>query len=565
MNVRSIAGHLLLPVIIVAAAGCSSKFVVKQVDPAKPFPHPMDGVVYALPRTVVHVNLPVIRVDSMPGLYGEFAQFFFLDAYEAENVVKEKKTGFKLGSPGFATTSEPDSTQVYYLQMAKGGSLFRDLTAKLEFDSGGALTSGSADVTNTAPEVAIATLNLVTGLLTRTALAAPLGGAGDLAGKTEAEKAALQKSADELIRACSKRLLASAQERKFLKAIGKADPVSARFTNHDDQLLYCQLRAPRDRLKGDYDFIGRITTAAERQDAAYRFRRAALAFRDIQSVLEKISSSISNGVAPQPSQTRAELTDLVQHQIEKFFTGSRSKSIWTGNFVVKPTGVGDSLLMSFSKNHGVCSIDAVQTSAGVVLDPDFLVDSCGGAGDSVEPIALRLEKLDSGDMADLARRGFTPKANQERGFAYRIPSPSIMIVRRGDNEIGRDQTRIAQFGIPVRFPASLGGWSTSYDFKSDSATGSLTSLNFGSKALVQKAMVEAAGTNANTLLDAARAKAEAEKKLKKAAEDAKSIDADLDLQKSRLEKQAAIIDACKKLNISCDLVVDSGGNALKKP
>src|SRR6476620_6358790 len=70
---------VLLTVGTLNSACFESKTVVTRVQPAPPgAPRPkMDGVFFALPRTVVKVDLPVVREIKKAGQFSKLSPFFF--------------------------------------------------------------------------------------------------------------------------------------------------------------------------------------------------------------------------------------------------------------------------------------------------------------------------------------------------------------------------------------------------------------------------------------------------------------------------------------------------------
>ena len=59
---------VLLTCLSILCAGCfKSKNVVNRIPPANGKPLKLDGVSYALPRTIIKVALPFKRVDKTPG------------------------------------------------------------------------------------------------------------------------------------------------------------------------------------------------------------------------------------------------------------------------------------------------------------------------------------------------------------------------------------------------------------------------------------------------------------------------------------------------------------------
>lgn len=76
------------------------------------------GVVYALPRTLVSVNLEVTRSQVIPGPLAEFAKEFL----GVNDVSNKSAVTYSLGNASVNTTSEPDPLQVYLIEKEEKSS-----------------------------------------------------------------------------------------------------------------------------------------------------------------------------------------------------------------------------------------------------------------------------------------------------------------------------------------------------------------------------------------------------------------------------------------------------------
>jgi hypothetical protein len=173
-------------------SGCfKSKNVVKKIPPTDGKLVKLDGVPYALPRTVIKVALPFKKVDKAPGEFEAYTPCFFSPEVAAGRV-KKKESVLSLNPPTFGSRGEPDPDERYIAKI-KGG-YFENKTMLLEFNGDGVITKGDASSENTAIDVAIKTAR------TAVAIAAKLatGGTADAnntaksaAAKVELEKAQL--------------------------------------------------------------------------------------------------------------------------------------------------------------------------------------------------------------------------------------------------------------------------------------------------------------------------------------------------------------------------------------
>lgn len=183
----------LLVLLIVTAILCSGCFkshnVVTKIPPASGKPVRLDGVPYALPRTVIKVALPFKKVDKAPGEFEAYTPCFFSPDVAASRVKKEESI-FSLNPPTFGSRGEPDPDERYIAKI-KGG-YFENKTLLLEFNGDGVITKGDASSENTAIDVAIKTARTAVSIGAKLAT----GGAADANNlpNRAAEKAALEKA-----------------------------------------------------------------------------------------------------------------------------------------------------------------------------------------------------------------------------------------------------------------------------------------------------------------------------------------------------------------------------------
>jgi hypothetical protein len=135
----------------VLCAGCfKSKNVVTRVKPDGNMR--LDGVTYALPRTVVQARIPFKSVAATPGQYERYAPCFFPKSI-AEGRVRAEKTTFSMEPPTLSSTGEPDPDE-HYIARIKGG-YFENKTMELAFNNDGIITKGEAISENKAIDFAI--------------------------------------------------------------------------------------------------------------------------------------------------------------------------------------------------------------------------------------------------------------------------------------------------------------------------------------------------------------------------------------------------------------------------
>ena len=142
--------QLLICLLATTVAGqgiFKSKNVVTKVSPDR-----LDGVSYALPRTVIQASLSFKRKDVAPGEFEKYAPCFFPKNIAAARVLVQA-TSFSVDQPTFGSIGEPDPSE-HYVAKTKGG-YFEDKTMYLEFNEDGVITKGEAESTNVALDITL--------------------------------------------------------------------------------------------------------------------------------------------------------------------------------------------------------------------------------------------------------------------------------------------------------------------------------------------------------------------------------------------------------------------------
>src|SRR5262245_61986104 len=138
---------------LLSNAGCfKSKNVVNRIPPADGSGVTLNGVAYALPRTVIKATVPFTRIDKAPGEFEPYTPCFFSPAVAAGRIKAETNT-FKINPPNFGSCGEPDPNE-HYIAKIKGG-YFENKTMLLEFNDDGVITKGDVSSENVAIDVAI--------------------------------------------------------------------------------------------------------------------------------------------------------------------------------------------------------------------------------------------------------------------------------------------------------------------------------------------------------------------------------------------------------------------------
>ena len=191
--------HLL--VLLFAVMGSSacfkSKNVVSKVPPANGKLVTLNGVPYALPRTVVHVQVPFKRKDASPGRFEPFAPCFFPSDIAADRVRKKAKS-FAIQPATFTSRGEPDPDE-HYIAKIKGG-YFENKTMFLEFNGDGVITKGDASSENVAVDIAINAAKTAVSLIAKGITPTGAAALGESA-RTADDRANMTRSQADLCRA----------------------------------------------------------------------------------------------------------------------------------------------------------------------------------------------------------------------------------------------------------------------------------------------------------------------------------------------------------------------------
>jgi hypothetical protein len=170
MNASS---QVLVGVLGIGAAslfGCAGTVIVTPVPAsiAKGAKANLDGVLYALPRTVVKVAVPLQRVRSKKGIYADYGDLFFPDAFSSDEYAKEDgKNAFSIGKSAFSTYGEPDLSRLYYVRLTGGGPV--DRTASLDYTEQGAVSGVQAGAENYTTDIVLAAVSAAAGITARVA------------------------------------------------------------------------------------------------------------------------------------------------------------------------------------------------------------------------------------------------------------------------------------------------------------------------------------------------------------------------------------------------------------
>lgn len=517
---------LALLLATISTGSCSSKIVVVHVPTGSlEAKLPADGIFYALPRTVITVEIPVELTESKPGKYADFAPIFFPD----KKIVKTKEKKLKLKMAKFNTLGEPDPKAVYYVNVIGGAAV--DWTRTFQFNEDGTITLAKQQADNQVSDILIGTLSAAMGLAAKTIGARPLTSYS-------------ANSREEAVASYLKEAVGDEYRTNFL--------------------------ALKDKHLDAFNRITDKNTAKEGNQ--YVIKDSSLLVKAVESV-QKISLLTNKREAlltdpvpgvSLPDSLFTRIDSLITDRVKEFI-GTETTSAWTGSFEVRPKRITDvTTLFKINPTEGLCVVADIggkeeppakfRYNFATKGEPDRPI-YCKEGGAGLLDVRLRFSPAQSDPDQILTRIKSNYSVvededvqplSEERSFRFRIPaSAMVSVVTDVENSVS-SQTRIfvGQFGVIVALPASPGGKSAMYSLQYYASTGALKNFDLTTKAILTKGTVDTLSSSAGAILDAEKKAAEAK---------AKAADQMNQMERKRtiLEDEVKIQNACKQLNIDC--------------
>jgi hypothetical protein len=192
------------------------------------------------------------------------------------------------------------------------------------------------------------------------------------------------------------------------------------------------------------------------------------------------------------------------------------------------------------ESKGICDLADLR---GATPPPaNFIAGDCTGA----KPVKLALA-LDAGD-AQLAMIAHSYPEPKDPGLRYRIPARMKATVEWEPRPKPAAEARIlvAQYGKVMALPASVDSKTVNYSLKFYESTGALKTFKLSAKPQLSKAAIDSIGGNVNTMLDAEKKRADAER----ASNDPL---AKRERMRKILEEEQKILKLCAELGKDCTL------------
>lgn len=427
-------------------AGCTAKVVVNRVDSLQPGSRArLDGIVYALPRTVVRAAVPFKRKDSTPGEFPVFAPLYFPN----EDLIPIEKTTFSIGRAEFTTRGEPDPHEIFVVKV-KGG-YFENKMLELDLTANGLMTKGVAESKDESLDFALKSAKTIASIASPFLLSdlGSASGASDITpfrsilGVThrlgETRRSALEDRLSKTESDCYNKLSEENKDyylslserdrtafcRAYLAGNGEAfkrNKAIQALTADEwrcfdclplvEQDFYLQLTAKEKSYFCNY--LARPKTlelfASTTADLRTRFREnhaeARTRYDEIlayQAHRERLVTGQKEKLPPAETMRvmLEEIDKLIENHKQVYFLGTSANEEWTGNFEYTQKGARTQLpLFKFSRKCGcemvtsttpLCPDQTSAVSHGIGFPPAFAwIENCDDA-EGERFIALKLE------------------------------------------------------------------------------------------------------------------------------------------------------------------------------
>jgi Domain of unknown function (DUF4831) len=464
--------HRLLPVALAGCLlGCSAKVIVVKVPTDKPAVS--DGIIYALPNTVVRLQLKVDKTEYTAARYARYAAIF---APEGKPVCKdqdcseEKKKTFSIQeNTTFSTYGEPDPDNVFLVKFVGRGAI--DQSISMTWNEVGLASAASASVTNRTGDVILSTLKLAAGLGTKAAAGAA-------------------KANDKKEQVCDPD--PSDSDTKVINILTQemvGDAAAQLIAN------YCAIKKPdRDKIIADSVLVNATRDYAKRilplANARIKILTGAPGALDSAALLPRIETEID-------------------HQLTVLYLGTKKATTWDGTLDIRNLPAEkDITVLKIDAEKGVC-VGAAEVPPQVKPIPSAFSRDVDCA--KAKPVNLRLEFYPPASNQLFKR--ITDSTEGERSFRYRVPAQVSATLSSEEEKKGGEGKKVygagvfsvAQLGTTVSLPANRHSKALSYDLAFIEATGGLKTFKLGTTGILDTATIDALSSVGGTLVDARNA------------------------------------------------------------
>lgn len=459
MQLRNV---FLMLAAVLPLAGCAKVVVVKIPADA---PAQAEGVIYALPNTVVRVQLKVNKTEYGSARYASYAAIFSPDSKpvcKEKTCSAEKQNAFSVQQGAtFTTYGEPDPDNVFLVKFVGKGAI--DQTVSMTWNEAGLVSAASSSVTNRTGDVVLSSLKLAAGLGTKAFLGAS---------KVDATGG--------LIPPCQTD--ASNTDNFVIPILVQNGGVAAA------QLVanYCDIKkTERDALPQDATLLS---------DATKDYVNRVL---PLTTARTKILTGTSQSM--DPVNILAKIETEITSQLTVLYLGTKKDTTWDGSLDVRTLNAATPIpVLKIDTAKGICLASSELPPEVKTIPAEFLLAAADC--DTASPINLSLNYY-----PDRGRQLFTKLTDVtsgDRSFRYRIPAQVKAVFSDGKKTYGAGVFSVAQLGTVISLPANRHSKMLSYDLGFIEATGGLKTFKLGTTGGLDSATVDALSSVGGTIIDA---------------------------------------------------------------
>jgi hypothetical protein len=459
LQLRSV---FLMLATVLPLAGCAKVVVVKIPADA---PAQAEGVIYALPNTVVRVKLKVNRTEYGPARYAAYAAIFSPDSKpvcKEKTCSTEKENAFSVQQGAtFTTYGEPDPDNVFLVKFVGGGAI--DQTVSMTWNEQGLASAASSSVTNRTGDVVLSGLKLAAGLGTKAFLgASKVDQNGGLIPPCEADAS---KTDDFVIPIL----------------IQNGATAAAQLVSN-----YCDIK------KTDRDLLPQEATLLADATKDYVNRVLPLTNARIK-ILTGTSQSMD------PVNVLAKIETEITTQLSALYLGTKKDTTWDGALDVRTLNAGAPIaVLRVDGAKGICLVSSELPPEVKPIPTEFLLPAANC--NIASPVGLTLNYY-----PDSSRQLFTKikeVTTGDRSFRYRIPAQVKAAFSDDKKTYGAGVFSVAQLGTVISLPANRHSKMLSYDLGFIEATGGLKTFKLGTTGGLDAATIDALSGVGGTIIDA---------------------------------------------------------------
>jgi len=423
-----------------------------------------DGLLYALPNTVVRIQVKLDRTEKSGAPYAEYASVFVPErkpVCKDQGCTGEQKITYAL-QPGATLTTygEPDQDNIYLVKFTGGGRI--DQSLSMTWNEVGLLSTASASVTNRSIDIGTSGLKLLTNVGTKLF-------AGAAAVKPE--------------KAPSCPGASSPTDDWAIPILQKAGDLSSELIAN-----YCALAK---------DARGALLRNEALLDSA------VAAYVGKVGTLVTARTNILNGTNPSldPATLLTKIETELDQALATLYIGKSSTQTWEGTLDVHDIDVRNPVpVMSLDAASGICIRNAEIPPASKPIPSNFTLLDSNKCAASI-PINVVFQYYPAADKQLFSKIHDTAGGN--RSFRYRIPAQvSASIGASGKTTYGAAILSVAQLGTVISLPASRHSKMLSFDLAFVEATGALKSFKLATTGGFDSSTLDAMSSAGGTVLDA---------------------------------------------------------------